>query len=170
MLSDKLMRLRKKQGLSQQEVAAALGVSRQTVSNWEAGQGAPALDKAAALARLYHVTVDELANDAVEVSTSQASASKDLHALFSLVGATCYIDCEDVEWQVSMANRKVVVVDVDEEWMRVRYARAGVLGRGDEVIRLIDVADLRAIEIVERPPVDAGACEPADSSSQERGR
>lgn len=40
MLSDKLMRLRKKQGLSQQEVAASLGVSRQTVSNWEAGQGA----------------------------------------------------------------------------------------------------------------------------------
>ena len=152
MLSEKLMRLRKKQGLSQQEVAAALGVSRQTVSNWEAGQGAPALDKAVALAQLYHVTVDELANDAVEVTTSQASASKDLHALFSLVGTTCYIDCEDVEWQASMASRKVIVVDVDEAWMRVRYARGGVLGRGDEVMRLIDVADLRAIEIIEPAP------------------
>lgn len=152
MLSEKLMRLRKKQGLSQQEVAAALGVSRQTVSNWEAGQGAPALDKAVVLAQLYHVTVDELANDAVKVTTSQASASKDLHALFSLVGTTCYIDCEDVEWQASMANRKVIVVDVDEEWMRVRYARGGVLGRGDEVMRLIDVADLRAIEIIEPAP------------------
>ena len=159
MLSDKLMRLRKKQGLSQQEVATALGVSRQTVSNWEAGQGAPALDKAAALARLYHVTVDELANDAVEVSTSQAPASKDLHVLSSLVGATCLIDCADVEWQVSMANRKVVVVDVDEEWMRVRYARSGVMGRGDEVMRLIDVADLRAIEIVEPAPRNSDLCE-----------
>ena len=152
MLSEKLMRLRKKQGLSQQEVAAALGVSRQTVSNWEAGQGAPALDKAVALAQLYHVTVDELANDAVEVTTSQASASKDLHALVSLVGTMCYIDCEDVEWQASMANRKVIVVDVDEAWMRVRYARGGVLGRGDEVMRLIDVADLRAIEVIEPAP------------------
>ena len=34
MVGEKLMKLRKKRGLSQQEVAAALGVTRQTVSNW----------------------------------------------------------------------------------------------------------------------------------------
>lgn len=35
MLGEKLMKLRKKQGMSQQEVASELGVTRQTVSNWE---------------------------------------------------------------------------------------------------------------------------------------
>lgn len=52
MISDKLAALRRRAGKSQQEVAAAIGVSRQTVSNWELGQGSPALDKAAELARL----------------------------------------------------------------------------------------------------------------------
>ena len=45
MVGEKLMKLRKKRGMSQQEVASALGVTRQTVSNWECDQGAPSLDK-----------------------------------------------------------------------------------------------------------------------------
>ncbi len=39
MVGEKLMKLRKKRGMSQQEVASALGVTRQTVSNWECDQG-----------------------------------------------------------------------------------------------------------------------------------
>ena len=52
MLEEKLIKLRKKQGYSQQEVADLLSVTRQTISNWECGQATPALDKAAELARL----------------------------------------------------------------------------------------------------------------------
>lgn len=66
MISDKLLALRKRSGMSQQEVVSAIGVTRQTVGNWELGQGSPALDKAAELARLYGVTLDDLANDEVE--------------------------------------------------------------------------------------------------------
>lgn len=69
MISDKLLALRKRSGMSQQEVASAIGVTRQTVGNWELGQGSPALDKAAELARLYGVTLDDLANDEVDVVT-----------------------------------------------------------------------------------------------------
>ena len=60
MLGDKLMELRKKHGYSQQEIADMLSVSRQTISNWESGQGAPALDKACELARIYKISLDEL--------------------------------------------------------------------------------------------------------------
>ena len=56
MLGDKLMELRKKHGYSQQEIADMLSVSRQTISNWESGQGAPALDKACELARIYKIS------------------------------------------------------------------------------------------------------------------
>ncbi|MBM6868549.1 helix-turn-helix transcriptional regulator [Collinsella tanakaei] len=69
MISDKLLALRKRSGMSQQEVASAIGVTRQTVGNWGLGQGSPALDKAAELARLYGVTLDDLANDEVDVVT-----------------------------------------------------------------------------------------------------
>ena len=70
MISDKLLALRKRKGMSQQEVADAIGVTRQTVSNWELGQGSPALDKAAELARLYDVTLNDLASDEVDVVCS----------------------------------------------------------------------------------------------------
>lgn len=60
-LGDKLAALRRKRGYSQQQVADLLDVSRQTVSNWELGQGAPALDKAVELARVLHVSLDDLA-------------------------------------------------------------------------------------------------------------
>ena len=60
MLGEKLMRLRKKQGYSQQEVADKLSVSRQTISNWECDQALPAVDKAMELAQLYNISLDDL--------------------------------------------------------------------------------------------------------------
>ena len=65
MLGDKLMEVRKKHGYSQQEIADMLSVSRQTISNWESGQGAPALDKACELARIYKISLDELVGNEV---------------------------------------------------------------------------------------------------------
>ena len=56
MLGEKLITLRKKHGYSQQEIADMLSVTRQTISNWECGQGAPSLDKAAELAAIYKVS------------------------------------------------------------------------------------------------------------------
>lgn len=152
MLSDKLMKLRKARGLSQQDAAIAIGVTRQTVSNWEAGQGAPALDKAALLAGLYGVSLDDLANDSVDVAVAGGSAAHpcDLHVLLSLKGAVCRIECDDYEWQVSMGNRPVEVVDVDGRWLRVAYERPSSAG-GGEAVRLIDAACVLGASIVEAP-------------------
>lgn len=63
LLSEKLMQLRKKKGLSQQQVAEKLDVSRQTVSKWETGQTVPELNKARLLSELYNVTYDYLINE-----------------------------------------------------------------------------------------------------------
>ena len=59
-LSEKILFYRKKAGLSQEELAARVGVSRQAVSKWELGDATPEIDKLAALARVFGVTVDEL--------------------------------------------------------------------------------------------------------------
>lgn len=62
-----LIKFRKKQGLSQQEVADLLQVSRQTISNWKLDQGAPTVDKAKELAKIYDVSLDDLVGHNVEV-------------------------------------------------------------------------------------------------------
>ncbi len=59
-LGEKLLDLRKKAGLSQEEVAEKTGVSRQTVSKWETDQTVPELIKAKLLSQLYNVSYDYL--------------------------------------------------------------------------------------------------------------
>ncbi|WP_238883816.1 helix-turn-helix transcriptional regulator [Clostridium sp. YIM B02551] len=57
---EKLLDLRKKAALSQEDVAEKLGVSRQTVSKWETDQTVPELIKAKLLSELYNVSYDYL--------------------------------------------------------------------------------------------------------------
>lgn len=60
-LGENLQRLRKERGLSQEEVARRLFVSRQSVSKWELDQSEPGVEYLKALAELYGVSLDELA-------------------------------------------------------------------------------------------------------------
>lgn len=60
-LGENLQRLRKERGLSQEEVARRLFVSRQSVSKWELDQSEPGVEYLKALAGLYGVSLDELA-------------------------------------------------------------------------------------------------------------
>jgi transcriptional regulator with XRE-family HTH domain len=62
-LGENLLKLRKKSGFSQEEVAEKLGVSRQTVSKWETDQTVPELIKAKLLSQLYNVSYDYLISE-----------------------------------------------------------------------------------------------------------
>ena len=66
-LGEKLLKLRKKKGLSQEEVADILHVTRQTVSKWETDQSMPDFDKVVPICNLYEISTEELFHD--EVST-----------------------------------------------------------------------------------------------------
>lgn len=59
-LGENLQRLRKEKGLSQEEVAQAMFVSRQSVSKWETDKAEPGVKALKGLGRLYGVTLDEL--------------------------------------------------------------------------------------------------------------
>ena len=73
---ENLMRSRKKSGLSQEEVAAKLGVSRQTVSKWELGETLPDIQQAKKLSTLYHITLDELVELDLQVKEIQEVIEK----------------------------------------------------------------------------------------------
>lgn len=64
--ADKVIRLRKRNGWSQEELADKMDVSRQAVSKWESAQTVPALDKLLQLADLFGVTTDYLLKDEME--------------------------------------------------------------------------------------------------------
>lgn len=68
-LADKIIKHRKQNGWSQEELAEQLGVSRQAVSKWESAQSIPDLDKILKLSSLFGVTTDYLLKDEIETDT-----------------------------------------------------------------------------------------------------
>ena len=70
---EKLIKLRKKSLLSQEELAEKLNVTRQTVSKWELGQSKPDMDKLKELCQIFEIGIEELANDNVEVDNTNTN-------------------------------------------------------------------------------------------------
>ena len=89
-LGDKLKTLRASRGLSQEQLAAELNVSRQAVSKWECGDAAPDLDKLRAICAYFGVTTDHLIweneEDAPKVAVPEKErASRGRNEVFSNV-------------------------------------------------------------------------------------
>ena len=61
--NEKLLSIRKKKGLSQEELGMELQVSRQTISKWEAGQSYPDFQRLVRLSDYFDMTLDELVKD-----------------------------------------------------------------------------------------------------------
>ena len=75
-INNKLYTLRKQKGLSQEELANRLNVSRQTVSKWEVGDSTPDLEKLVAMSDMFGISLDELVLDKAPEPTLEAQAPK----------------------------------------------------------------------------------------------
>lgn len=62
MFKDNLMMLRKMRGMTQEELAEKIDVSRQTLSKYETGESLPDVEKSRLIAEVLDVTLDELVN------------------------------------------------------------------------------------------------------------
>ena len=73
-LNEKILYYRKAAKLSQEELAAQVGVSRQAVSKWELADAVPEVDKLLALARAFGVTTDELLSESAPAASREQAA------------------------------------------------------------------------------------------------
>lgn len=76
--NNKLYELRKQKGLSQEELASRLNVSRQTVSKWEVGDSTPDMEKLVAMSDLFEISLDELVLDRIPSQSGTGSVRTDL--------------------------------------------------------------------------------------------
>lgn len=93
--NEKLIELRKKRGLSQEELSYKLNVTRQTVSKWELGQAIPEMDKLVEMSKIFNVSVDELVSEkettfiektVIEDQTIGAQDGKENKVKFIIIG------------------------------------------------------------------------------------
>ena len=68
--NEKLIELRKKEGLSQEELGYKLNVTRQTVSKWELGQTTPEMEKLSEISKIFNISVDELISNTAQNDAS----------------------------------------------------------------------------------------------------
>ena len=116
-LGKSLFNARKKSGLSQEDVAEKLGVSRQTISKWETDETLPDIRQSKKLAVLYHLTLDELIDFDADVK-----------------------EIEDMIEKTSEETQKKI------DWTKVWSKKYPVLGTYQEVVNIDDyAAELRRL-------------------------
>ena len=108
-IADRIQYLRKNKGISQEELADKVGVSRQAVSKWESEQSTPDVEKIILLSDLFDVTTDYLLKGIEPVSDN--TAQKRDARIFSLAGSvfdfiglvTAIMLCEEKQTSFSVA-------------------------------------------------------------------
>lgn len=82
---EKLQELRKSRGLTQEELAEALFVSRTAISKWESGRGYPSIDSLKEIAGFFSVTIDELLSGEKLLSIAEKENQSNLENLCSML-------------------------------------------------------------------------------------
>ena len=99
--SEKLKEIRKNEGLSQEQLAEKIGVSRQAITKWETGKGLPDVENMVIIAEIFKTTLDELLRDSVTRSKQEKSV---------FVSETIYdIDCEK-HFDVNIGNAAQIIL------------------------------------------------------------
>lgn len=136
-IGEKISELRKKEGLTQETLAERLGVSRQTVSNWESDVTSPALREASGIAKIFKVTVNDLTDNFTDVEC------RDVGILKKLVGVYCYIDGDIDDYRLDFLT-KCKVVSIDKNYVKVEFQH------GREVVtKLLDMDLVASFKVVE---------------------
>ncbi len=110
--ADRLIELRKDNGMSQEELAQRIGLSRQAVSKWERAESSPDIGNLVALAEIYGLTIDDIVKGTSAVSPeTDEEASSEAEAVAEEVGEE---DAEEAVEEVAYDETEVLEdVEVD---------------------------------------------------------
>ena len=142
-LGSKIAGGRKDLGLTQQELADKLSVTRQTVSRWEAGSVMPDIDKITDIADCLGLSCDYLLRDGLE-NAAAPSPNRIGRLLESLKGKTVKLVFFDEEADPDLFNAPCTVRGFEGNWMKV----TAELQKG-QVEKLIPLSSVLSFEILE---------------------
>jgi len=117
-IADRLIKLRKQYGYSQEELADKLGLSRQAVSKWERAEASPDTDNLICLAKLYGISLDELLSTDEDLDTIvneqvKKEEDKDAKSKSVVIENDTVVCTDDDGKQVVIGNDGIVFKDKD---------------------------------------------------------
>ena len=89
-MADRIQHLRKSKGISQEELADKIGVSRQAVSKWESEQSTPDLEKVIVMSDFFGITTDYILKG-IEPITDKEQKSKELTGRILYISSTAFV-------------------------------------------------------------------------------
>ena len=121
---EKLQSLRKQKGLTQEELAAELFVSRTAVSKWESGRGYPSIDSLKAISKFFAVSIDDLLSGKQILTIAEADQKQARNRMRELIFRL--LDCSAVlllllplfGQSIGGVVRSVAVLDLNRPWFR----------------------------------------------------
>lgn len=90
-LNEKLQQLRKQRGLTQEELAEMLYVSRTAISKWESGRGYPSIDSLKAISKLFAISIDDLLSSEELMSIAETDQKEKTKTMRDLIFGA--LDC-----------------------------------------------------------------------------
>ncbi len=119
-VGQKITGYRKKQGMTQDELAAQLFVSRQALSKWELGVGAPSIDSLLAICQIFGIPFEDLLclNDSKVIDVDPANVFKGrdrLYVVQQIIQGHLRVDLPDVFYQFSPYERMMILKAIKEE-------------------------------------------------------
>ena len=112
-IAEKISRLRRQRGWSQEELAERMNVSRQAVSKWESTQSSPDLEKLVQLSELFGVTTDELLKDDAPLPETLPAAQEDcLHRVTMSEAEDFLAAKEKTSWRIALGAFLCIVSPV----------------------------------------------------------
>ncbi|WP_085297970.1 helix-turn-helix domain-containing protein [Cognaticolwellia mytili] len=141
-LADKIIRLRKQLGWSQEELAEKMNISRQSVSKWESTNSIPDLNRIIKLAEIFDVSTDFLLKDEHEVFNS-GDESKDTNILqVSLEQATKYVETKIEVSNIVTKGVTLCVCSVIPLFFFLAMAETSKLGLTDDIATAMGVVSI----------------------------
>ncbi|MCR5448332.1 MAG: helix-turn-helix transcriptional regulator [Erysipelotrichaceae bacterium] len=141
-LGEKIARKRKDLGMTQNEFADKMCVTRQTVSRWEAGTVYPDIDKISDIAELLHVSCDYLLKDDAE-EENPAAVSGISRLLKNAEGKTVRFSFFDAEADPDLYKTDCRIIAFEGNWMKVEAET-----KKGTVEKLVPVSSVLSLEFV----------------------
>ena len=141
-LADKITRLRKQLGYSQEELAEKMNVSRQSVSKWESTNSIPDLNRVIMLADIFEVSTDYLLKDDIEISEALNENKDSKTVQVSLEQALKYVDNKMEISRVTTKGVALCVCSVIPLFFFLAMAETNRLNLTDDIARALGVVSI----------------------------